>query len=185
MPWTEPCGHSHIQGIVSLLSVDCWYILDCLMALTGNSFSFVIRQRTLLLHCHNFIGNRHLWPRVSIHKKHWIVEKFCNLYFCLLIENLWLGFWNLFADRLQPFSCNICKSLIIWVSDFAPSRYDYYSFSVIPAMGELVAGDRESYRYLVESIRRFPAQVMSLHFCFLIYFTSYACPIKLFRDATK
>ncbi|EHA8591716.1 2-methoxy-6-polyprenyl-1,4-benzoquinol methylase, mitochondrial [Cocos nucifera] len=36
--------------------------------------------------------------------------------------------------------------------------YDYYSFSVIPAMGELVAGDRESYQYLVESIRRFPNQ---------------------------
>ncbi|XP_021680591.2 2-methoxy-6-polyprenyl-1,4-benzoquinol methylase, mitochondrial isoform X2 [Hevea brasiliensis] len=37
-------------------------------------------------------------------------------------------------------------------------RYDYYSFSVIPALGELVAGDRESYQYLVESIRRFPSQ---------------------------
>ncbi|KAL3625172.1 2-hexaprenyl-6-methoxy-1,4-benzoquinone methyltransferase [Castilleja foliolosa] len=36
--------------------------------------------------------------------------------------------------------------------------YDYYSFSVIPALGELVAGDRESYQYLVESIRRFPKQ---------------------------
>eukprot|EP00262_Sarcandra_glabra_P002707 TRINITY_DN13111_c0_g1_i1.p1 TRINITY_DN13111_c0_g1~~TRINITY_DN13111_c0_g1_i1.p1 ORF type:complete len:247 (-),score=52.66 TRINITY_DN13111_c0_g1_i1:260-1000(-) len=36
--------------------------------------------------------------------------------------------------------------------------YDYYSFSVIPAVGELVAGDRESYEYLVESIRRFPSQ---------------------------
>lgn len=36
--------------------------------------------------------------------------------------------------------------------------YDYYSFSVIPAMGELVAGDRDSYQYLVESVRRFPTQ---------------------------
>ncbi|XP_075668874.1 2-methoxy-6-polyprenyl-1,4-benzoquinol methylase, mitochondrial-like isoform X1 [Castanea sativa] len=36
--------------------------------------------------------------------------------------------------------------------------YDYYSFSVIPAVGELVAGDRNSYQYLVESIRRFPSQ---------------------------
>lgn len=36
--------------------------------------------------------------------------------------------------------------------------YDLYSFSVIPALGELVAGDRESYQYLVESIRRFPPQ---------------------------
>ncbi|XP_021845852.2 2-methoxy-6-polyprenyl-1,4-benzoquinol methylase, mitochondrial isoform X2 [Spinacia oleracea] len=37
-------------------------------------------------------------------------------------------------------------------------RYDYYSFFVIPAVGEVVAGDRESYQYLVESIRRFPSQ---------------------------
>jgi demethylmenaquinone methyltransferase/2-methoxy-6-polyprenyl-1,4-benzoquinol methylase len=34
--------------------------------------------------------------------------------------------------------------------------YDFYSFNVIPALGGLVAGDAESYRYLVESIRRFP-----------------------------
>ncbi|XP_057454140.1 2-methoxy-6-polyprenyl-1,4-benzoquinol methylase, mitochondrial [Lotus japonicus] len=36
--------------------------------------------------------------------------------------------------------------------------YDYYSFKVIPHMGELVSGDRQSYQYLVESIRRFPPQ---------------------------
>jgi demethylmenaquinone methyltransferase/2-methoxy-6-polyprenyl-1,4-benzoquinol methylase len=34
--------------------------------------------------------------------------------------------------------------------------YDAYSFNVIPRLGQLVAGDAESYRYLVESIRRFP-----------------------------
>ncbi len=34
--------------------------------------------------------------------------------------------------------------------------YDVYSFNAIPAMGRLVAGDAESYRYLVESIRQFP-----------------------------
>jgi demethylmenaquinone methyltransferase / 2-methoxy-6-polyprenyl-1,4-benzoquinol methylase len=34
--------------------------------------------------------------------------------------------------------------------------YDLYSFNVIPAMGRLVTGDGEPYRYLVESIRRFP-----------------------------
>ncbi len=36
--------------------------------------------------------------------------------------------------------------------------YDHYSFRVIPAMGRLIANDRESYQYLVESIRRFPDQ---------------------------
>jgi len=34
--------------------------------------------------------------------------------------------------------------------------YDAYSFSVIPEIGRRVTGDGESYRYLVESIRRFP-----------------------------
>ena len=36
--------------------------------------------------------------------------------------------------------------------------YDLFSFNVIPALGRVVAGDSESYRYLVESIRRFPNQ---------------------------
>ncbi len=36
--------------------------------------------------------------------------------------------------------------------------YDRYSFNVIPWMGQVVAGDRDSYQYLVESIRRFPDQ---------------------------
>jgi len=34
--------------------------------------------------------------------------------------------------------------------------YDFYSFNLIPPLGGLVAGDAEAYRYLVESIRRFP-----------------------------
>jgi demethylmenaquinone methyltransferase/2-methoxy-6-polyprenyl-1,4-benzoquinol methylase len=34
--------------------------------------------------------------------------------------------------------------------------YDAYSFTAIPALGRVVAGDGEPYRYLVESIRRFP-----------------------------
>ena len=34
--------------------------------------------------------------------------------------------------------------------------YDFYSFNVIPALGRAVAQDAEAYRYLVESIRRFP-----------------------------
>jgi demethylmenaquinone methyltransferase/2-methoxy-6-polyprenyl-1,4-benzoquinol methylase len=34
--------------------------------------------------------------------------------------------------------------------------YDLYSFNVIPTLGRMVVGDADSYRYLVESIRRFP-----------------------------
>jgi demethylmenaquinone methyltransferase/2-methoxy-6-polyprenyl-1,4-benzoquinol methylase len=40
----------------------------------------------------------------------------------------------------------------------AQALYDAYSFNVIPKMGELIANDRDSYQYLVESIRRFPDQ---------------------------
>lgn len=36
--------------------------------------------------------------------------------------------------------------------------YDLYSFNVIPRIGALVAKDRDSYQYLVESIRKFPSQ---------------------------
>jgi demethylmenaquinone methyltransferase/2-methoxy-6-polyprenyl-1,4-benzoquinol methylase len=36
--------------------------------------------------------------------------------------------------------------------------YDRYSFNVIPGLGQALAGDRASYQYLVESIRRFPDQ---------------------------
>jgi demethylmenaquinone methyltransferase / 2-methoxy-6-polyprenyl-1,4-benzoquinol methylase len=36
--------------------------------------------------------------------------------------------------------------------------YDLYSFNVIPRMGQVIAGDRDSYQYLVESIRNFPDQ---------------------------
>ena len=36
--------------------------------------------------------------------------------------------------------------------------YDRYSFNVIPVMGQLIANDRDSYQYLVESIRKFPDQ---------------------------
>lgn len=36
--------------------------------------------------------------------------------------------------------------------------YDEYSYRIIPKLGEIVAKDRDSYQYLVESIRKFPDQ---------------------------
>ncbi|KAG6841966.1 hypothetical protein C0991_004457 [Blastosporella zonata] len=36
--------------------------------------------------------------------------------------------------------------------------YDQYSFTMIPLLGTILAGDRHSYQYLVESIRKFPPQ---------------------------
>ena len=36
--------------------------------------------------------------------------------------------------------------------------YDWYSFNIIPHMGGIITNDKESYQYLVESIRKFPTQ---------------------------
>ncbi|WP_135502876.1 bifunctional demethylmenaquinone methyltransferase/2-methoxy-6-polyprenyl-1,4-benzoquinol methylase UbiE [Roseovarius aestuariivivens] len=36
--------------------------------------------------------------------------------------------------------------------------YDLYSFNIIPRLGQVIAQDRDSYQYLVESIRKFPDQ---------------------------
>ena len=36
--------------------------------------------------------------------------------------------------------------------------YDFYSFKLLPRMGSVIAGDRDSYQYLAESIRRHPDQ---------------------------
>ena len=36
--------------------------------------------------------------------------------------------------------------------------YDLYSFNIIPQLGKMIVNDRDSYQYLVESIRRFPDQ---------------------------
>lgn len=44
----------------------------------------------------------------------------------------------------------------VW-KPLAPA-YDFYSFKILPWMGQKVAGDADSYRYLAESIRMHPAQ---------------------------
>lgn len=43
-------------------------------------------------------------------------------------------------------------------NDMMQKAYDLYSFNIIPRMGQLIANDRASYQYLVESIRNFPQQ---------------------------
>lgn len=43
-------------------------------------------------------------------------------------------------------------------NELMQQAYDLYSFNVIPVMGQVIAGDRSSYQYLVESIRKFPDQ---------------------------
>src|SRR5260221_206899 len=52
----------------------------------------------------------------------------------------------------------ICVEFSQVVLPLLNQLYNLYSFRVLPWMGQLVAGDRDSYVYLAESIRRFPAQ---------------------------
>ncbi len=59
---------------------------------------------------------------------------------------------------LKPGGRFLCLEFSRPVTEALRGAYDAYSFKVIPAIGGLVAKDRESYQYLVESIRRFPDQ---------------------------
>jgi demethylmenaquinone methyltransferase/2-methoxy-6-polyprenyl-1,4-benzoquinol methylase len=59
---------------------------------------------------------------------------------------------------LKPGGRFLCLEFSRPVTEPLQAAYDAYSFKVIPAIGGLVARDRESYQYLVESIRRFPDQ---------------------------
>ncbi|MBT52678.1 MAG: bifunctional demethylmenaquinone methyltransferase/2-methoxy-6-polyprenyl-1,4-benzoquinol methylase UbiE [Mameliella sp.] len=43
-------------------------------------------------------------------------------------------------------------------NDLMQKVYDLYSFNIIPRLGQVIAQDRDSYQYLVESIRKFPDQ---------------------------
>ena len=59
---------------------------------------------------------------------------------------------------LKPGGRFLCLEFSRPVTEALRGAYDLYSFKVIPAVGELVARDRDAYQYLVESIRRFPDQ---------------------------
>ena len=63
-----------------------------------------------------------------------------------------------FHRVLKPGGQFICLEFTRPVLPLLDVIYDAYSFNVIPTMGEFVTGDRDSYQYLVESIRRFPDQ---------------------------
>jgi len=61
-----------------------------------------------------------------------------------------------FYRVLRPGSRFVCLEFSSVDVPGLDALYDFYSFNVIPALGRAVAGDAEAYRYLVESIRRFP-----------------------------
>jgi demethylmenaquinone methyltransferase / 2-methoxy-6-polyprenyl-1,4-benzoquinol methylase len=59
---------------------------------------------------------------------------------------------------LKPGGRFLCLEFSTVEVPLLDALYDAYSFSAIPILGGLVAGQSEAYRYLVESIRRFPDQ---------------------------
>ena len=78
----------------------------------------------------------------------------------LLVEHTLRGYEVLAKDLLHLNSVYIVR-----YEDFVQNPqsemdkiYDWYSFNVIPELGELITDDRASYQYLVESIRQFPKQ---------------------------
>jgi demethylmenaquinone methyltransferase/2-methoxy-6-polyprenyl-1,4-benzoquinol methylase len=59
---------------------------------------------------------------------------------------------------LKPGGRFLCLEFAPAVAEWLAPAYDLYSFRLLPLIGQVVTGDREAYTYLVDSIRRFPAQ---------------------------
>ena len=59
---------------------------------------------------------------------------------------------------LKPGGRFLCLEFSQLAHDWLQRAYDAYSFHVIPRIGKYVTGSGDPYRYLVESIRRFPPQ---------------------------
>jgi demethylmenaquinone methyltransferase/2-methoxy-6-polyprenyl-1,4-benzoquinol methylase len=59
---------------------------------------------------------------------------------------------------LKPGGRFMCLEFAPAVVPWLAPAYDFYSFYVLPLIGQLVAGDGDAYGYLAESIRRFPPQ---------------------------
>jgi demethylmenaquinone methyltransferase/2-methoxy-6-polyprenyl-1,4-benzoquinol methylase len=59
---------------------------------------------------------------------------------------------------LKPGGRFLCLEFTPAVTPWLAPAYDFYSFRVLPLIGQIVTGDRDAYAYLVESIRRFPSQ---------------------------
>jgi demethylmenaquinone methyltransferase/2-methoxy-6-polyprenyl-1,4-benzoquinol methylase len=61
-----------------------------------------------------------------------------------------------FRRVLKPGGHFLCLEFSRVDAALLDKAYDLYSFKIIPEIGRVVAGDADAYRYLVESIRKFP-----------------------------
>jgi len=59
---------------------------------------------------------------------------------------------------LKPGGRFLCLEFTPEINPLLQPLYDLYSFQFVPLIGQIVAGERDAYVYLVESIRRFPRQ---------------------------
>lgn len=59
---------------------------------------------------------------------------------------------------IKPGGSFYCLEFSTLQQEFLGKLYDDYSFNIIPKLGQMIVGDKDSYVYLAESIRRFPAQ---------------------------
>jgi demethylmenaquinone methyltransferase/2-methoxy-6-polyprenyl-1,4-benzoquinol methylase len=59
---------------------------------------------------------------------------------------------------LKPGGHFLCLEFTPEINPLLQPLYDLYSFGFVPLLGQIVAGNRDAYVYLVESIRRFPRQ---------------------------
>ncbi|MFT3996811.1 MAG: class I SAM-dependent methyltransferase [Asticcacaulis sp.] len=59
---------------------------------------------------------------------------------------------------LKPGGRFFCLEFSHPTTGLIEASYEFYAFKIIPFMGQMIANDRESYQYLVESIKRFPDQ---------------------------
>jgi len=59
---------------------------------------------------------------------------------------------------LRPGGRFMCLEFAPTVATWLARAYDFYSFRLLPLLGQVVTGDRDAYTYLIESIRRFPTQ---------------------------
>lgn len=59
---------------------------------------------------------------------------------------------------LKPGGRFMCLEFSKLTSPILDKFYDFYSFSILPNLGKVITGDKDAYKYLVESIRLFPDQ---------------------------